>query len=148
MGCLFCDIINGKIEGKNKIYEDKEFIAILDAYPNVNGQVLILTKKHYSSYVFNMNDKLYCRFLKFSKKVAKILDKKLKVKRTAMVMEGLGIDHAHIKLYPLHGLKKEFEEKWPKNGKLFKKYMGYVTTRPGPKISKKKIKDLLKKLKT
>ena len=31
-------------------------------------------------------------------KPSKMIDEKLRVKRTALVMEGMGINHAHIKL--------------------------------------------------
>ena len=89
MECVFCKIVEGKIPSY-KIYEDKEFLAILDVNPNVRGMTLVLTKKHYSSYIFEMDDELFCKFLKFAKKIAKLLDKKLGVKRTAIVMEGLG----------------------------------------------------------
>jgi len=57
-----------------------------------------------------------------SRKVAKILEKGLKVPRVAMVMEGMGINHAHIKLYPLHGVRGKFKEMWAKKKIFFKKY--------------------------
>ena len=44
--CVFCLIIEGKIESK-KIYESEHCIAILDIYPANPGHVLILPKKHY-----------------------------------------------------------------------------------------------------
>lgn len=108
---LFCEIVEGKRDSV-KIWEDKEFLAILDVNPNVKGMSLVLTKKHYDSYIFDMPDELYLRLMAAAKKVAKILERGLNVKRVAMVMEGMGINHAHIKLYPLHGLKEKFEEIW------------------------------------
>jgi len=33
----------------------------------------------------------------------------LGVKRVALVMEGMGINHAHLKLYPLYGLEEKFK---------------------------------------
>ena len=41
--CIFCKIINGKIDSA-KIWEDKEFIAVLDVNPNTKGMALVLTK--------------------------------------------------------------------------------------------------------
>ena len=79
---------------------------------------LVIPKKHFDSYVFEMNDKDYQELMLASKKVARLLDKKLKVMRTAIVMEGLGVNHAHIKLYPIHGLDKKFKETWAKE-KIF-----------------------------
>ncbi len=100
--CLFCKIVKGEIPCF-KIWEDSEFLAFLDINPPVEGMSLVISKKHYSSYSFDLDDEKYKKLMIASKKVALLLDKKLNVKRTAMVMEGLGINHAHIKLYPLHG---------------------------------------------
>ena len=132
--CVFCKIVNGKIPSV-KIYEDKNFIAILDKFPNVKGMTLIIPKKHFDSYVFDMKDKDYIDLMKVSKKVAKRLDKKLNVKRTALIMEGLGVNHAHIKLYPLYGLDEKFKEIWAKDKIYFDKYEGYISTQIGPEKS-------------
>jgi diadenosine tetraphosphate (Ap4A) HIT family hydrolase len=145
MGCIFCKIVKGEIPS-HKIQESKDFLAILDINPNTLGMTIVLTKKHYPSYIFQMNDQKYSEFLFFTRKVAKLLDKKLKVKRTAMIMEGMGINHAHIKLYPLHGFKKEFQETWYPKKVFFKKYRGYITTQIGPRMSNKKLEKLAKKL--
>lgn len=97
--CVFCKVVSGEFPSY-KIYEDDIFIAILDLCPNVRGMTLILTKEHYDSYAAEMDDKTYSEFFLFAKKVSKIIDSKLGVKRTALVMEGMGLNHAHIKLYP------------------------------------------------
>jgi len=107
--CIFCKIIKREIDSA-KIWEDKDFLAILDVNPNTKGMTLVLTKKHYDSYAFKIPKKIYQKFMLATKKVAKILEKGLKVKRVAMVMEGMGVNHAHLKLYPLYGLNKKFEE--------------------------------------
>jgi len=43
--CLFCKIARGGIPSY-KVYEDGEFIAILDRYPRNMGHTLIITKEH------------------------------------------------------------------------------------------------------
>jgi diadenosine tetraphosphate (Ap4A) HIT family hydrolase len=96
---------------------------------------LVIPKKHYESYVFDMKKKSYLDLMKSSKIVAKLLDKKLQVKRTAMVMEGLGINHPHIKLYPVHGLNEKFEEIWANEKIYFEKYVGFISTQQGPEKS-------------
>ena len=53
-----------------------------------------------------MPEKDYCKLMSISKKIAELLDRKLKVERTALVIEGLGVNHAHVKLYPLHSLSE------------------------------------------
>lgn len=47
-GCVFCQIIEGKIE-TIKIYEDKDIIAILDIYPASLGHMIVMPKKHYET---------------------------------------------------------------------------------------------------
>jgi len=81
-----------------------------------------------------------------TKKVAKILEKGLKVKRVAMVMEGMGVNHAHLKLYPLYGLNKKFEEITSKKRIFFDSYQGYISTQLGPQADLKKLKKMAKKL--
>ena len=80
--CIFCKIINEEIPSV-KIWEDENFLAVLDKFPNVKGMSLVIPKKHFDSYVFDMKDNDYSELMIATKKVAKLLDKKLKVKRTA-----------------------------------------------------------------
>ncbi|MGV8162546.1 MAG: HIT family protein [Candidatus Nanoarchaeia archaeon] len=44
--CIFCKIVAGEIPSK-KVYEDSEFIGILDINPAADGHVLLLPKQHY-----------------------------------------------------------------------------------------------------
>lgn len=144
--CIFCKIVKGEIDSA-KIWEDEEFLAILDINPNTKGMALLLTKKHYDSYAFEMPDDIYQKFMMTAKKTAKILEKGLNVKRVAMVMEGMGVNHAHIKFYPLHRLDEKFTEIWAKEKIFFDKYEGYITTQLGPQVSLEELKKLAKQIK-
>ena len=144
--CIFCKIVKGEIDSV-KIWEDDEFLAILDVMPNTRGMTLVLTKKHYDSYAFDMPEDIYLKLISVSKKVAKMLEKGLDVTRIAMVMEGMGIDHAHIKLYPLHGVKEKFKEMWAKEKIFFDKYEGYISTQTGEKVDIKELKKLAEEIK-
>jgi histidine triad (HIT) family protein len=144
--CIFCKISKGEIPSY-KIWEDEEFFAILDIFPNTKGMTLVIPKQHYDSYAFEMPDDVYTRFLLASRKVGKLLDEKLAAMRTALVMEGMGVNHAHVKLYPLHGLGKDFEAIIPEGNVFYEKYQGYLTTRLGPKaddVEMKKLQALFK----
>jgi diadenosine tetraphosphate (Ap4A) HIT family hydrolase len=132
MDCIFCKIIKGEIPSV-KIWEDKNFLAILDLFPNTKGMTVVFPKKHYNSDVIEMNDKVYKDFFLAAKKVAVILKKGLKIKRVAMVMEGMGVNHAHIKLYPLHGVGKNWKPVLVEEKIFLKKYRGYLTTQLGPR---------------
>lgn len=140
MDCIFCKIISGEIDSA-KIWEDEKHLAILDVNPNVKGMALVITKKHFDSEVFDMPQQDYASLMLASKQVGRLLEKFLEVKRVALVAEGLGINHAHIKLYPLYGLQEKFQEMWSKDRVYFDKYEGYITTQLGPQ---QKLDDLKK----
>jgi len=46
MDCIFCDILNGKING-HFLYEDDSHVAFLDKYPIDVGHSLIIPRKHH-----------------------------------------------------------------------------------------------------
>jgi diadenosine tetraphosphate (Ap4A) HIT family hydrolase len=45
MSCVFCAVIAGEAPGV-RIYEDDEYLAILDIRPIVRGHTLVIPKKH------------------------------------------------------------------------------------------------------
>jgi histidine triad (HIT) family protein len=143
--CVFCKIIEGKLPSL-KVWEDKKHIAILDINPNTKGVTLVITKSHYDSDATDMPDKEYIDLMIATKKVAKLLENKLKVKRVAIVMEGLGINHVHIKLYPIHGLDEKFKEMWAKDKKFFERYEGYISTQLGPQKSMEELKEIAERI--
>ena len=49
--CIFCQIVKGELPCV-KIYEDKEFLAFLDGYPNTEGMTLVITKKNIMDLMF------------------------------------------------------------------------------------------------
>jgi histidine triad (HIT) family protein len=126
--CIFCKIVKGEIPSF-RVWEDDEFLAILDINPNTKGMTLVLTKNHYDSYAFDIPDDVYNRFLIATKKVANILERGLDVQRVAMVMEGMGVNHAHIKLYPIYEIKE-----------------GGISTQLGPQADFEELKQLAEKL--
>ncbi len=143
--CVFCKIVAGEIPSC-KIWEDEKHLSILDINPNTEGMSLVLTKEHFDSDATDMPDKEYLNLMLAAKKVAKLLENKLNIKRVAIVMEGLGVNHVHIKLYPIYGLDKKFEETWAKEKKYFKSYEGYISTQLGPKKSTEDLEKIAKKI--
>lgn len=144
-GCVFCKIVSGEFDSA-KIWEDGEFLAILDINPNTKGMALVLTKKHFPSYAFHLPEDVYERLMLACRKVGELLDEKLEVKRTAMVMEGMGVNHAHVKLYPLHGLEEEFKPMLSEEKVFFEKYEGFISTQLGKKADFKELKELAEKI--
>ncbi|KKQ33548.1 MAG: Histidine triad (HIT) protein [candidate division TM6 bacterium GW2011_GWF2_37_49] len=142
MSCIFCKLVNGEIESA-KFWENEYYIAVLDIFPNVKGMALVITKKHYPSDIFDqMPNSEYIKFFDAANEIIKILKTGLNVHRVALVVEGLGINHAHIKLYPLHGLTQNFQEMWGAEHIYFEKYHGYISTQLGPKADINELKKL------
>lgn len=137
--CIFCKIVKGELPCE-KIWEDKNNFAFLDANPNTKGMTLVITKKHFDSYAFDMPDKAYSDLMLSTKKVAKILEKGLGVKRVAIVMEGMGVNHIHIKVYPMHGLEGKFRNMEHDKRIFFKEYPKYISTLLGPRASPEELK--------
>ena len=143
--CIFCKIVKGEIPSV-KIWEDEKHFAILDINPNMEGVTLVLTKEHFDSDATDMPDEDYKNLMIAAKKVAKLLEKKLNVKRVAIIVEGLGVNHVHIKLYPIHGLDEKFKEMWAKDKIYFDKYEGYISTQIGPQKSIEELKKIAEKI--
>lgn len=100
--CPFCNIVSGDIPSY-KIRENEEFEAILDICPNREGQTLVIPKKHYESDLFLIDEPgFYERYLQAGKAVVELLKKNLNVERVALVVEGLMVNHVHLRLYPLY----------------------------------------------
>ena len=146
--CIFCKIIKGEAPAY-KIWEDSLHMAFLTPFPNTEGVTVVIPKTHYSSYAFDLPDEILRGLITATKKVAKLLDSKLKdVGRTAMVFEGFGINHVHSKLYPMHGTADM--ENWKplesKIDKYFKKYEGYISSHDYKRADDLKLAVLAKKI--
>jgi len=131
--CVFCKIVNGEIPSA-KVWEDENFLAFLDIKPSTKGMTLVVPKKHFDSYIFQAPEEEVMTLFKAAKKVAGMLEKAFDIDRVAMVAEGIGVNHLHVKLYPLHGVKGKFIPKEPKENMYFEKYEGFVSTQLGPQI--------------
>ncbi len=145
--CLFCKIVAGEIPS-TKIFENPDFIAILDLYPNTKGQTVIIPKKHVSSDMLDLNneDFTYAHLgLDTAKIVAKILKDKLKPSRVALVTEGVFVDHLHLKLFPLYNTEQH-STGIDSQHVFFESFPGYVTTQGGKMWSREELENLAQKI--
>ena len=146
--CIFCKIVRGEIPS-HKIWEDKNHLALLTIFPNTEGFSIVIQKKHYPSYLFDLPDKVITDLILAAKKVAKLLDSKLEdVGRTGMIFEGFGVDHIHAKLFPMHGTvdMKEWKPLKTNVDKYFKKYEGYISSHDYKREDDKKLAKLAEKI--
>jgi histidine triad (HIT) family protein len=104
MASIFTKIIQKEIPG-HFMYEDELCIVILDKFPSVKGQSLVIPKEEVD-YAFDLQDDLYLHLFKIAKKVAHASDKVFDAARTCLVVEGFDVPHVHIKIYPMPATEK------------------------------------------
>ncbi|MBU3896038.1 HIT domain-containing protein [Patescibacteria group bacterium] len=94
--CVFCKIAKGEIPC-HKIYEDEEFLAILDINPVVKGHTLVIPKKHVE-WVWDMQN--YPALMERVKTLALVLRKAFNTPWVAEGIAGIDVPHAHVHLLP------------------------------------------------
>lgn len=149
--CIFCEIVEGKIPASS-FWENEEFLAFLSIDPNTEGFTCVIPKQHFGSDVLKMPDVYLKKFVVAAKEVSKILEGFYSdVGRVGLIMEGTGIDHAHIKLVPMHGTEHMKRGEWKQylSGKehWFDKYEGWISSAGGPNADREKLRELAKQLK-
>ena len=67
--CIFCQIVNG-LTPCYKVWEDDYHLAFLSIFPNTDGVTVVIPKKHYPSYAFNLPEAVLIRLILAAKTVA------------------------------------------------------------------------------
>ena len=99
MTTIFSKIIAREIPAKF-VYEDDTCVVIMDKFPSVTGQVLVIPRIEVD-YVFDLPDDVYQHVMTIAKKIAAALDIVFDTERTCLVIEGFEVPHVHVKLYPV-----------------------------------------------
>lgn len=150
--CVFCKIISGEFQTPGIFWQDDEFMALLSIDPNTEGFSCVVPKQHYGSDIMSMPDDILQRYILAAKKVSAILLNYFEdVGRVGMIVEGMGIDHAHIKLVPMHGTDYLEKGEWKQvlSGKnfWFEKYEGWISSGSGPMADPEELKKLAENIK-
>ena len=101
--CIFCKIIAGEIPSK-KVYEDDNFIGILDINPVAEGKTLLISKKHYKT-LLDMPSSLGNEMLDAIKKISlKLIDEGKAEGFNILInnfeVAGQVVPHTHIHILP------------------------------------------------
>ena len=99
MYSIFTKIVSGEIPCY-KIAEDENYLAFLDVNPNAKGHTLCIPKQEINK-IFDMEEEHYLGLMKFSRKVAKAIEKSVECKRIGVAVVGLEVPHVHVHLIPL-----------------------------------------------
>ena len=102
MASIFTKIVNGEIPCY-KIAEDENYLAFLDVNPNAKGHTLCIPKQEINK-IFDMEEEHYLGLMKFSRRVAKAVEKSVECKRIGVAVVGLEVPHVHVHLIPLQDM--------------------------------------------
>lgn len=135
--CVFCRIVKGELPSA-KVYEDADFLAIMDIQPVNKGHVLVIPKKH-SKLVGGMEEKNVGRMLIVGEKINSAIRKsKIRCEGINFFIAdgeaaGQEVFHAHLHVIP----------RFKKDGFGFKFPEGY-----GNKPERKELDEAAKKIKS
>lgn len=101
--CVFCKILDGVIPSV-KLYEDEEFVIILDIGPAAFGHALIIPKNHYAN-LYEMPEELLGKVMSLARVWGEKLVKALKADGLNLVQNnglaaGQTVFHYHLHLIP------------------------------------------------
>jgi diadenosine tetraphosphate (Ap4A) HIT family hydrolase len=96
--------------------------------------------------LFSLEDAEYDGLLQASRTVAKKLEKAFDTPRVAMIVEGTGVAHVHVKLIPLHGDLAGKTDVWSKHTEFNKEYRGYLSSAEGPKMDDEQLDRIQRKI--
>ena len=97
--CVFCRIVGG-VKEEDVVWEDDEFLAILDINPCARGHLMVIPKVH-SRWVWDMGDEEYLRYMGRVRFLANVLRKAFGTDCVQSAIVGMDVAHAHVHLYPL-----------------------------------------------
>jgi histidine triad (HIT) family protein len=149
--CIFCEIVINN-DPSSIFWQDDNHIAFLSIDPNTPGFSLVVPKHHHGSDILKMPDGDLQSFIVAAKKVAKIIENFYEdVGRIGLIMEGTGIDHAHIKLIPMHGTEHMKRGEWKQYlsdvEHWFDNYEGWISSAGGPMANRDELIALTKQIK-
>lgn len=106
---IFTKIIKGEVPA-HKIYEDEDTLAFMDIEPLTDGHVLVIPKKQVEE-LWDLDKELYAKVMDTTQKVALRIRQVLKPPKVGMNLEGFGVAHVHVHVFPLYkGMEATMED--------------------------------------
>jgi histidine triad (HIT) family protein len=129
------------------IWENADYMAFLSIFPNTEGFTVVIPKRHLSSDVLSLPNEILQEFIVVAKDVAHLLENYFPdVGRVGLIMEWTGINHAHIKLVPMHGTENLKTGEWKQflsnQSQFFEKYDGHISSHDWPRANDEDLDEL------
>lgn len=143
--------MDGSITSPGIFWENETHLAMLSINPNTEGFTVVLPKKHLESDIMELDDIHVSELMIAAKTVSRILKNYFSdVGRIGVITEGLGVDHAHIKLFPMHNTA-DLKEAWrPYDADKvfwFDSFEGWMSSGPGPDADPQQLSQLAEAIK-
>ncbi len=118
MECVFCDIIDSKINAK-RIYEDENVVAILDLSQVTFGHSIVIPKKHVRHFL-DADEDIVSEVMKAAHHCAKLIIKKCHASGCNILMNceavaGQTVEHMHVHIIPRYDASDEITIKFHNN---------------------------------
>jgi histidine triad (HIT) family protein len=85
----------------HKVYEDEYAFAFMDIHPIQPGHVLVVSRREVTNF-YELDDEEYDGLMRAVRTVARRLRREFPAKkRVGVIIEGLEVDHVHVKLLPI-----------------------------------------------
>jgi diadenosine tetraphosphate (Ap4A) HIT family hydrolase len=110
-GCIYCMIAEKKVDSL-PIYEDKDYVAVLEINPFSNGHTILIPKAHIKE-----TRKIKSKALTIAKKIGSHISKRLKSK-DFQISTSDELGHAIINIIPIYGEAISTERKRAKPEEL------------------------------
>ena len=129
--CIFCEIVKGNIPS-SKVYEDDNYLAILDLSQTTLGHTLVMPKKHYDNFL-EMDSKEAGELMSAVNTVAKKVVKNLgasgcNILNNTNEVAGQTVMHTHVHIIPRYSkddsIKIDFSENKYDLNEVLKKING------------------------
>lgn len=129
--CLFCKIAN-KVIPSNIVYEDEDVIAFLDISQITVGHTLVVSKKHYDSFL-STPPEIVNKVMRVAQKIGIILIHNFKAKGVNILTNcgeaaGQSIEHFHVHVIPRYIARDGFKIEMIKNEDLSKLNLPAIAT--------------------
>lgn len=108
MNCIFCSINEGSIPSYT-IYEDEVVKCILDIHPKTNGEILILTKKHFQN-ILDIDDETLLHVIQVARTLICKMENTMEV--DGITLEQNNGEIQEVKHFHLH-VKPSYKEDQP-----------------------------------
>lgn len=103
--CIFCQIV-AKKSPAYIVYEDSEYLAFLDIFPQSRGHLQLIPKKHYR-WVWEIPD--MASFFGVAQKIIRAIIPVLNADHVTLATVGEEVHHAHLWIVPQYERRMRVE---------------------------------------